>query len=549
MGVNLFGTDGIRGRVNLNIANEKLALESLIDKREISPPIYRLIGEALGRCAEFEPGQQVRAVIGWDDRPANTVLAEHLTVGLRLAGFEVIHIGICSTPGLHYATLLYEAYFGCMITASHNPIDDSGLKIFSRFGYKTLPDFETELSRNAISLSREDREIDDVERKRLARPSIQHESSNWSSENHSIWLGKRYHEMAQMLDCNLSEVNYLNQPLLIDSSQGSNKFWLANWLTDRGLSAVEVSHSAPCLNKNCGAGEFSPTQKWTFAEARESPHHLISQLPICEPGMLVGAALDGDGDRCLLIESTSNGFRVIDGDRIADAFINCVSNSGFAWRLAASIESDLSLTTNLDRFSQPVKTSETAVGDRWLSVSLADGNLNESVTGETFPQLIGVEDSGHVVLPSPHPVDAQRWSLVGDGAMTLVAYLLSTVNLNQATLMNRGWKQRQSVSNVDRSKWDGKNTLSDLVESTFREYLAQNHEIDNWARTAVDGEPNLMLITCVLSGHKLSLGVRNSGTQAKISVSARLEHGGDFSGIQRSIDAVCEILAAQMTNH
>ena len=186
MGVNLFGTDGIRGRVNLNIANEKLALESLIDKREISPPIYRLIGEALGRCAEFEPGQQVRAVIGWDDRPANTVLAEHLTVGLRLAGFEVIHIGICSTPGLHYATLLYEAYFGCMITASHNPIDDSGLKIFSRFGYKTLPDFETELSRNAISLSREDREIDDVERKRLARPSIQHESSSWSTENLSL---------------------------------------------------------------------------------------------------------------------------------------------------------------------------------------------------------------------------------------------------------------------------------------------------------------------------------------------------------------------------
>ena len=184
-----------------------------------------------------------------------------------------------------------------------------------------------------------------------------------------------------------------------------------------------------------------------------------------------------------------------------------------------------------------------------MSVSLADGNLNDSVTGETFPQLIGVEDSGHVVLPSPHPVDAQRWSLVGDGAMTLVAYLLSTVNLNQATLMNRGWKQRQSVSNVDRSKWDGKNTLSDVVESTFREYLAQNHEIDNWARTAVDGEPNLMLITCVLSGYRLSLGVRNSGTQAKISVSARLEYGGDFSGIQRSIDAVCEILAAQMTNH
>ena len=64
----------------------------------------------------------------------------------------------------------------------------------------------------------------------------------------------------------------------------------------------------------------------------------------------------------------------------------------------------------------------------------------------------------------------------------------------------------------------------------------------------MDGEADLMLITCTLSGAKLSLGVRNSGTQAKISVSARLEHGGDSSGIQRSIDAVCNILATQMAS-
>lgn len=548
MAINLFGTDGIRGQVNENIQNEKIALEALRENREISPPIFRLIGEALGHCAEVESHQQLRAVVGWDDRPSNTLLAEYLTIGLNLAGFQVTHIGICATPGLHYATLMFEADFGCMITASHNPVEDSGLKIFTKYGYKTLPDFEVELSRYAISLSREDREIDHIERERLARPATQYHSSDWSITNHSAWLTKRYSDLAQMLGKQLSGVSNLTQPLLIDSSQGSNKHWLVNWLIDRGIAALEVSDSAPCLNKNCGAGDFSPTQEWTFADAKRSSHHLISRLSSCQPGILVGAALDGDGDRCLLIESTATGFRVIDGDRIADAFINCFSQAGYDWHLAASIESDLSLTTNLDRFSQPIKTSETAVGDRWLSVSLSNGMMDEYLAGKTLPRLIGVEDSGHVVLPSPHPKLARSWSLVGDGAMSLVVYLLSTTNLNEATLMKPGWKCRQSVSEVDRSKWDGKNQLSNIVEATFREYLDSSYDVDNWARTIVDGEADLMLITCTLSGAKLSLGVRNSGTQAKISVSARLEHGGDSSGIQRSIDAVCNILATQMAS-
>ncbi|DAC29892.1 MAG TPA: hypothetical protein D7H81_03985 [Candidatus Poseidoniales archaeon] len=548
MATNLFGTDGIRGQVNANIQNEKIALEALRENREISPPIFRLIGEALGRCCEVESGQQLRAVVGWDDRPSNTLLAEYLTVGLNLAGFEVTHIGVCATPGLHYATLMLEADFGCMITASHNPVADSGLKIFTKYGYKTLPDFEVELSRNAISLSREDREIDHIERERLAIPATQHYSSDWSITNHSAWLTERYSGLAQMLGKQLSSASNISRPLLVDSSRGSNKHWLVNWLIDRGIAALEVSDSAPCLNENCGAGDFLPTQEWTFADAKRSSHRLISQLSSCQPGTLVGAALDGDGDRCLLIESTTTGFRVIDGDRIADAFINCFSQAGYDWHLAASIESDLSLTTNLDRFPQPIKTSETAVGDRWLSVSLSNGIVDEYLVEESLPQLIGVEDSGHVVLPSPHPKLDQNWSLVGDGAMSLVVYLLSTTNLNEATLMKRGWKCRQSVSEVDRSKWDGKNQLSNTVESTFREYLGNTYDIDNWARTVVDGEENLMLITCTLSGAKLSLGVRNSGTQAKISVSARLEQGGDSSGIQRSIDAVCDILAAQMVS-
>ncbi|MED5308120.1 MAG: hypothetical protein VYA95_02115, partial [Candidatus Thermoplasmatota archaeon] len=141
------------------------------------------------------------------------------------------------------------------------------------------------------------------------------------------------------------------------------------------------------------------------------------------------------------------------------------------------------------------------------------------------------------------------WSLVGDGAMTLVAYLLSLSNFEPSTAMKRGWKQRQSVKNVDREKWDGENQLSNKVEQLLRKKLSEFGDVSSWARTTVAGENNLMLINCSFSGSKLSIGVRNSGTQAKISVSARLEYGGISNGIQEAIDAVCDLLAKQMINH
>ena len=96
---------------------------------------------------------------------------------------------------------------------------------------------------------------------------------------------------------------------------------------------------------------------------------------------------------------------------------------------------------------------------------------------------------------------------------------------------------------------NGENQLSNKVEQLLRKKLSEFGDVSSWARTTVAGENNLMLINCSFSGSKLSIGVRNSGTQAKISVSARLEYGGISNGIQEAIDAVCDLLAKQMINH
>ncbi|MBT4925460.1 MAG: hypothetical protein HON16_06895 [Euryarchaeota archaeon] len=293
---------------------------------------------------------------------------------------------------------------------------------------------------------------------------------------------------------------------------------------------------------------MSPTQTWTFEQAKLDSHILLSQLGPSEPGTIVAAALDGDGDRCLIIQATKEGFKVIDGDAIADTALNAGTNHDGAWTLAASIESDLSLLSGLDRFSQQVSSIETAVGDRWLSYALSQsGGKQALLSSNNFPKSLGVEDSGHLVLPSRHPLDNKKWSLVGDGAATLTAFLLAYSNHNPSTLMKRGWKQRKSAMDVNRDLWDGVNSLSDEIEQMAKQGLAEIGIVQNWQRSRLKGEENLMLIHANFNQGELSLGIRNSGTQAKISVSLRLSMNTDTNSLEQFVDSIVSHLKTKMS--
>ncbi len=550
MTLNLFGTDGIRGLVNRNSISEQQAIENLHLKREVSPSLMRLIGEVLGRIHDTMPGEGNNVVIGWDERPDNKLLAKNLTLGLQISGCKVIQIGVCATPTLHYATLHNAARIGCMITASHNPVSDSGLKIFDAFGFKTTPSLENEISQIAEQLSQEEREIDDIEQEIMSAPKTDYSSSNWSNELHIGWLTKRLDDFTSLVGQFSGSNNFkIANPLLIDSSKGSASNWFADWLeANLGIASLEVSHKAKLMNHNCGAGEMSPTQTWTFEQAKQESHLLLSQLKPAEPGTIVAAALDGDGDRCLIIQATKEGFKVIDGDAIADTVVNAGTEIGGNWKLAASIESDLSLLSNLERYPQHVSTVETAVGDRWLSFSLSQSNGKQSlISSNQSPKIIGVEDSGHLVLPSCHPLDNNKWSLVGDGAATLTTFLLALSNHNPRNLMKRGWKKRKSATEVDRDLWDGLNALSDEVEQMAQQGLANLGSVTNWQRSRLKGEKNLMLIHANFNNDDLSLGIRNSGTQAKISVSLRLSSNVNIYGLDQLVDSLVAHLKMQMS--
>ena len=544
----LFGTDGIRGKVSGSLVSEEEAIHNLHENRQVSPNLMRLLGEVLGRVHDTMSGQGNLVVIGWDERPNNELLAEYLTVGLQISGCQVMQIGICATPTLHYSTLYHGARIGCMITASHNPVSDSGLKVFDSQGYKTAPQFEDELSVLAESLSQEEREIDMIEHDKVSIPIhglIDEESTIGLHKN---WLTERF-KVFKYLFGQVNQNSKISKPLLIDSSKGFASKWFAGWLTDElGIESQEISQSASEMNHNCGAGEMSPTQTWTFDQAKTDPHLLLRKLLPAAPGTIVAAALDGDGDRCLIIEATDTGFKVVDGDAMADIMINAGTIKSGEWTLAASIESDLSLLSGLERFPQEVSTKETAVGDRWLSVALSPvDDMERLLKGKNSPRILGVEDSGHIVLPSPHPVFKETWTLVGDGTATLTSFLLALLNHNPQSLMNRGWKKRESASNVERNLWDGDNALSDEVEQIAKAELSRLGIISNWKRSKLVGEDNLMLIHSNFNEGELSLGIRNSGTQAKISVSLRLSSNIQYQGMEELVRSLVEFLKLKMT--
>ena len=539
MAGSFFGTDGIRGRTSLKDMEEGEAIRCLEEARTLTPAFMRLVGEALSYTQPDLPGQGNTVVIGWDRRPDNMELVAALTLGLRLTGSRVIHIGECATPTLHHAVLAFDARSGCMITASHNPVSDSGIKVFDGFGYKSKRGYEHEVSRTIRQLAEEDRDVDQPDREALSRPDEDH--SNWSQATHPTWLAGRWEAFTACFGPWTGQASgSVAATLLIDSANGFASTWLADFLGQRGVACREVSSPEGTLNEGCGAGDFSPTQTWTFDEAKASRHTMLRQLKPAPVGQLVGAALDGDGDRCLFVEATETGFAVVDGDAMGAMLLRASADR--AWSFAASIESDVGLFAHAEAINAGTTCIETAVGDRWLSFALrpTDGGWIQS---ESMPACCGIEDSGHVVLPAPHLGKPGMWGLVGDGAATLCAVLLAKSNTDGG--FDRGWKRRVSINDSRRERWHHE---SDLFAATLQTIKASMERLGfEVQRRLIEGENDLLLVHGTSSGGVASFGVRNSGTQAKTSLSVRLSKGIDPVPYMQILEEVKETLAAALT--
>ena len=527
-----FGTDGIRGVVELRDVEEDEAIRLIEDERTLTPAFMRLVGEALSYTQHHLPGEGSVVVVGWDRRPGNQALVRALTLGLRLTGSRVIHIGECATPTLHRAVLVFGARAGCMITASHNPVSDSGIKIFDTFGYKSNRAYEADVSQTVRQLAEEDRDVDVVDREALSKPD--EDRPQWSETAHRTWLAERWGQFESMFGSWTDAApERFASPFLIDCANGFGATWLAAFLREHGVDCLEVSSPSAVLNEGCGAGDLSPTGTWTHEEAKASPHQMIQALPSAPEGQLVAAALDGDGDRCLLVQATKTGFAVVDGDAMGAMLLEAAADH--PWSFAASIESDVALFGHAQSLNPDTTCTETAVGDRWLSYALRpeDGGW---LHGSTLPTCCGIEDSGHVVLPAPHPSAPDTWSVVGDGAATLCAVLLAAANRSGA-VFERGHKRRVSVRDSRRERW----TAASEVFAATRLHVTAALEAEGFAveQRHIEGEPDLLLMHGTSKHGVVSFGVRNSGTQAKTSLSMRLSRALDprpFWAIQARVE-------------
>lgn len=341
----LFGTDGVRG-----VANQ-----------ELSPELAMALGAAAARRLARPGGARRRvAVVGRDPRASGEMLEAAVIAGIASEGFDTLRVGILPTPAVAYLTAAYDADFGVMISASHNPMPDNGIKIFGPGGYKLDDDTE-------------DRIEELVHQGPGARPTGAGIGRVVDAEDA---LDRYLRHVGKAASTRLDALT-----VVVDCAHGAAS--VAGPLAYRaaGANVIPIHAEPDGLNINDGCG---------------STHMESLRAAVVSYGADLGLAHDGDADRCLAVDGHG---RVIDGDAIMVVLALAMQESGelAADTLVATVMSNMGLHLAMRASGIDVRT--TGVGDRYVLEELRQGNFS-----------LGGEQSGHIVLPN--------FGTTGDGIVT-----------------------------------------------------------------------------------------------------------------------------------
>ena len=357
----LFGTDGARG-----VANSELTLE-------LATNIGRAAAMVLTESGEEHP----KVLIGKDTRLSSDMLEGALAAGLCSVGADVILLGTVPTPTVAYLVRKYNADAGFMISASHNPFEFNGIKIFSSTGYK-LPDaMESEIE--SIILDG-------------ARPYPQPTGSGLGK------VTRAQDAVDDYIDYVISTVSDRldGMRIGIDCSNGSSSVTAEKLFTKLGAECHMLSDKPDGINinDNCGSTHMENLQKF-----------------VVENGLDLGVAFDGDADRCLAVDDKG---QIVDGDRImAVCASECSLNNKLSKNaVVGTVMSNMGFT----RFCKDNGLNFVAakVGDRYVLEEMLKNGYN-----------FGGEQSGHVIFLD--------YATTGDGQLT-AAHLLGIVNKRQEKL-------------------------------------------------------------------------------------------------------------------
>ncbi|MFC0328719.1 phosphoglucosamine mutase [Paenibacillus sepulcri] len=348
-----FGTDGVRFVAN-GVLTPELAFK-------------------IGRCGGYVLTKQSSApkvVIGLDTRISGHMLEAALTAGLLSIGVEVVKLGVITSPGVAYLTRQLKADAGIMVSASHNPFQDNGIKYFTGDGYKLSDETELEIER-----------LMDAAADELPRPTgraigraTELPEAKWQYGDYlRTTIGSRFEGLRVVLDC----------------ANGAAFEIAPQLFRELGAEIVTIGASPDGynINENCG-----------------STHPEVLQAVVLSCNADLGLSFDGDADRLVTIDDKGE---VLDGDFILSILGSALNEAGKLNHstIVTTVMSNLGFLKGLDKAG--LKGKQTAVGDRYVMEEMRRGGYN-----------LGGEQSGHVIFLDH--------STTGDGMLTAL-HLMETI--------------------------------------------------------------------------------------------------------------------------
>lgn len=359
----LFGTDGVRGVANKDLTNE-LAMK---------------IGMAAAEILLENSDEKPTVMIGKDTRASGDMLEAALTAGFCSVGVNVLSVGVVPTPAIAYLVGKYNCAAGVMISASHNPCEYNGIKIFQSTGYK-LPD-EIEEKIEAIIL-----DSDDAIELKIGGE-----------------VGKRTFCKTAVNDyiehvVSATDVRFDGLNIAIDTANGSASVCAKEIFTRLGAKCHMLSDTPDGVNINRNCGSTHPQELMNFVKANN---------------LDLGVAFDGDADRMLAVDENGE---LVDGDKIISICATQMKQDGVLAKNTAVV----TVMSNMGFFKfceeNGINCSKTAVGDRYVLERMLKDGYN-----------IGGEQSGHVIFLD--------YATTGDGELSAVK-LIETIVKSGASLAN-----------------------------------------------------------------------------------------------------------------
>ena len=331
----LFGTDGVRGVAN----------------RELTAELALALGAAAARrLADVgKPGRRV-AVIGRDPRASGEMLEAAVIAGLASQGVDALRVGVLPTPAVAYLTRAYDADFGIMISASHNPMPDNGIKIFGPGGHKL-----------------DDATEDQIEDLVAAGPGLRPVGAGIGRIIDAEDAVDRY--LRHVGTASTLRLDHLT--VVVDCAHGAASSAAPRAYRAAGAQVIEINAEPNGLNinDNCGSTHLDSVRAAVLAHRAD-----------------LGLAHDGDADRCLAVDANGE---LVDGDAIMVVLALAMQESGElnGNTLVTTVMSNLGL--HLAMRSAGVTVRTTGVGDRYVLEELRSGEYS-----------LGGEQSGHIVMPA-----------------------------------------------------------------------------------------------------------------------------------------------------